>query len=221
MARIKNWSDFQHFKDRRPPWIKLHRDILENRDISSISDCSFRVLVGIWLLASEDKEMLGTLPNIDDIAFRLRIEKPKVIKALKELDKFILDDDINPISDGYQDDVPEVETEKRQRRGKEEIELVFEFWKTTMNHLRSVMDDKRKKLITTALKNYSTDDLKLAIIGCSKTPHNIGKNDNNQRYDGLHIILKDSDNIERFIGNSGLNSSSSAPISKPLSNGRA
>ena len=220
--QIKNWSEFQHFKDRRPPWIKLHRDILENRDISTISDCSFRVLVSLWLLASEDKEMEGSLPDIDDIAFRLRMDKAKIIKALKELDKFIIHDDINPISERHQDDVPEEETEKRQRRGKEEIDTVFEFWKTTMNHPRSVMDDKRKKFITAALKNYSVDDLKISITGCSKTPHNIGQNDNNQRYDGLHIILKDSDNIERFIGNAGLSlKQGNEPHRKPLSNGRA
>ncbi len=30
--RIKGWVKFQHFKDRRPPWIKLYRDILEDPD---------------------------------------------------------------------------------------------------------------------------------------------------------------------------------------------
>ena len=67
--KIKNWSKFQHFKDRRPPWVKLHRDILEQRDITMISDCAFRVLVGLWLLASEDEEMQGGLPDVDDISF--------------------------------------------------------------------------------------------------------------------------------------------------------
>ena len=28
--RIKNWNRFQHFKDRKPPWIKLYRDILDD-----------------------------------------------------------------------------------------------------------------------------------------------------------------------------------------------
>lgn len=215
MAKIKNWDQFQHFKDRRPPWIKLHRDILENRDISMISDSAFRVLVGIWLLASEDKEMEGSIPEIDDIVFRLRIEKTKVIKALKELDKFVIQDDIKGISDQYQLDAPE----KRQSRDKEEIDAVFEFWKTTLNHPKSVMDDKRKNLIKTALKNYSAEDLKLAITGCSKTPHNIGQNDRNQVYDGLHIILKNADNIERFVTNAESSPINDGPPRKELTNG--
>jgi hypothetical protein len=106
--KIKNWSKFQHFKDRRPPWIKLHRDILEQRDITLISDCSFRVLVGLWLLASEDEDMQGGLPDIDDISFRLRIDKSKVTKALSELEPWL---DINVTSDRYQSDAPETETE--------------------------------------------------------------------------------------------------------------
>jgi len=80
---------------------------------------------------------------------------------------------------------------------------VFDYWKTTMNHKKSILDAKRKKLINGALKTgYSVDDLKAAILGCSLTPHNMGQNDRNERYDGVHIIFKDADNIERFIANS-------------------
>ena len=30
MLRIKNWSEFQHYKDRAPPWVKLHHSLLDN-----------------------------------------------------------------------------------------------------------------------------------------------------------------------------------------------
>ena len=29
---IKNWHKFQHYKDRNPPWIKLHYEILTRPD---------------------------------------------------------------------------------------------------------------------------------------------------------------------------------------------
>ena len=29
---IVNWDKFQHYKDRRPVWIKLHLDLLDNDD---------------------------------------------------------------------------------------------------------------------------------------------------------------------------------------------
>lgn len=122
--KVKNFAKLQHFKDRCPPWIKLYRDILDHRDISLISDCSFRVLVGVWLLASEDKQMQGNLPSVDDIAFRLRMDKVKVINALKELKPFLDMADIEVISERYQDDAPETETETKGEieRKKEEEE---------------------------------------------------------------------------------------------------
>ena len=80
-----------------------------------------------------------------------------------------------------------------------DAEIVFQYWQSVMNHKQAKLDDKRKKLINAALKTgYSVFDLKDAIYGCSLTPHNIGKNPNNQRYDGLHIILR-TENIDRFI----------------------
>lgn len=122
--KIKNWKKFQHFKDRRPPWIKLHRDVLEQRDINMISDRSHRVLIGLWLLASEDEEMQGTLPPVDDIAFRLRKPESEIIESLRELKPFLVGDDINMMSERYQADDKaislarsrETETEERQRQ---------------------------------------------------------------------------------------------------------
>jgi hypothetical protein len=28
--RVKNWAEFQHYRSRRPPWIKLHRGLLDD-----------------------------------------------------------------------------------------------------------------------------------------------------------------------------------------------
>jgi hypothetical protein len=33
----KNWGKFQHYKDRCPPWIKLHRDLLNDREFLHLS----------------------------------------------------------------------------------------------------------------------------------------------------------------------------------------
>ena len=121
--RIKNWSKFQHFKDRTPPWIKLHRNILEQRDINSLSDSSFRVLVCVWLLAAEDEEQKGTIPSVEDIAFRLRLPESKISKALQELSAFMEQDDIDLISGQYQSVPPETEAEAY----KEEVEKLGEF----------------------------------------------------------------------------------------------
>lgn len=84
----------------------------------------------------------------------------------------------------------------------EDILTVFHSWKQIFGHAQAILDDKRKTWIRQALSSgYSVDQLIQAIRGCSLTPHNMGKNEQGQRYDGLHVILKDADQIDRFIQN--------------------
>ncbi len=90
----------------------------------------------------------------------------------------------------------------RQSGESSTITQIFEHWKKAMNHPNAKLDPKRKSLIAKALSfGYECGQLCQAISGCSVTPHNIGDNDRGQRYDGLHIILRDSDQIDRFIFN--------------------
>jgi len=92
----------------------------------------------------------------------------------------------------------------------DDLVTVFEFWQTTFNHPKAALDEKRKRFIKNALKHYSVDDSKKAICGCSNTPHNQGDNERGQKYDGIHIIFKDADQIDRFIANAD-----SPPNGKP------
>lgn len=90
----------------------------------------------------------------------------------------------------------------RPRGMQQKIQNVFEHWKMVMKHPTANLDHKRKTIIEKALKSgYSEIQLCEAITGCSYTPHNMGDNDRGQRYDGLHVILRDGDQIDRFIHN--------------------
>jgi hypothetical protein len=51
--RVKNWTEFQHYKDRNPPWIKLHRTLLDDYEFSRLQDASKAHLMLIWLFASQ------------------------------------------------------------------------------------------------------------------------------------------------------------------------
>jgi hypothetical protein len=71
-----------------------------------------------------------------------------------------------------------------------------------MGHPQAQLDAKRRKVIKHALASgYSVAQLLDAIRGCAQTPHNLGENEQGQRYDGLHIILRNADQIDRFIRN--------------------
>jgi hypothetical protein len=51
--RILNWEQFQHYKDRNPPWIKLHRELLTSRTWLTASDASRVLAIACMVLASE------------------------------------------------------------------------------------------------------------------------------------------------------------------------
>lgn len=56
MIRIKNWNKHQHYKGRRPPWIKLHSSTFEDYEFECLHDDSKLHLLMIWLLASRSKD---------------------------------------------------------------------------------------------------------------------------------------------------------------------
>lgn len=79
--------------------------------------------------------------------------------------------------------------------------VVFEHWRSVMGKSRrTVLDSNRKRIIQKALANYSLDDVKAAITGCSLSPHHMGRNDRNTVYNGLDLILRNAEKIEQFIG---------------------
>jgi ribosomal protein L32 len=48
---IKNWKQFQHYKDRNPPWIKLYHSLLDDYEYSQLNDASKLLLLSLWMLA--------------------------------------------------------------------------------------------------------------------------------------------------------------------------
>ncbi len=111
--KIKNWEQFQHFKDRRPPWIKLYREILDDIEWHKLPAESAKVLVMLWLIASEAD---GDIPNVEQLAFRLRMTEQKTKACLSTLSHWLIQDDIKVISERYQDDAPETERETEKER---------------------------------------------------------------------------------------------------------
>ena len=114
--QIKNWKKFQHFKDRKPPWVKLYRDVLDDLEWYELDPLASKVLVMCWLIASEDD---GRLPSSKTLAFRLRMTEKQTIDCLNKLSHWLEQDDINAISKRYQDDSLETETETEKETEKE------------------------------------------------------------------------------------------------------
>ena len=114
--RIKNWNKFQHFKDRKPPWVKLYRDLLDDIDWHELDAQASKVLVMLWLIASEED---GNIPATKTLAFRLRMTEKQTIDCLNKLSHWLEQDDISVISEQYQSDSLETETEAYKEKEKE------------------------------------------------------------------------------------------------------
>ncbi len=56
--RIKNFERFQHYKNRRPPWIKLYNSLLTDLEFNSLTEVQQLHLLKLWLLASQNKNKL-------------------------------------------------------------------------------------------------------------------------------------------------------------------
>jgi len=52
--RIKNWEKYQHYKERNPPWIKLHYELLTSKDWVCLDDASRVLAVACMLIASRN-----------------------------------------------------------------------------------------------------------------------------------------------------------------------
>jgi hypothetical protein len=80
----KSWGEFQHYKNRAPIWIKLHRKLLDNYEFSRLPVASRALAPILWLLASEYDDGKITATN-EEIAFRLRMPEAELVEALNPL----------------------------------------------------------------------------------------------------------------------------------------
>jgi len=111
LLQPKNWAVFQHYKDRCPPWIKLHRDLLNDRVFMRLPIASKAIAPMLWLLASESKD--GVFDgSLDELVFRLHITEKEYqagVKPLIDNDFFIIASGV--LAERLQDAIPEREGE--------------------------------------------------------------------------------------------------------------
>jgi len=77
---VVGWTNFQHYKDRDPPWIKLHCKLIDNFAYTLLQDASRSHLMGIWVLAARYH---NAIPNHAEwIARRLQTTSPVDLDVL-------------------------------------------------------------------------------------------------------------------------------------------
>jgi len=140
--RIKDWKKFQHFRDRKPLWIKLYRDILDDPDWHDLDAKSSKVLVMLWLVASEDPTKEGVLPDLRKLSFRLHMTEAELTKSIQNLSHYLILPDIKMISEGYQVDALEKEKEKEKKETTSLVELTRPRRENPIEHVIAFLNQK-------------------------------------------------------------------------------
>lgn len=79
---------------------------------------------------------------------------------------------------------------------------VFAHWCQVLEKRGAKFTEERREAVRARLREgYTVEQLKQAIDGCSKTPHNMGQNDRGTRFDDLELICRSGSHVERFIAN--------------------
>lgn len=157
MIHVKNWSKYQSYKDRKPPWIRFHRSILDDFKFQSMSAESRALLPMIWLLACEDEDPTSGLvrASYEEIVFRLRIRTETFTECLRELQAAEFIECIESVQDSYKGRnetvPPESETDKK------DISSDFDsFWEA---YPRKVGKGTAKKAYAKAVRSASPEQI--------------------------------------------------------------
>lgn len=126
LIRIVGWNRYQHYKNRNPPWIKLHRELLTSHTWVGCDDASRVLAIAIMLLAAQTDNKIPADPKyLQRVAY---LNKPPNLKPLLD-SQFI--EYIGGASEmlAYASDLQATcaSTEKRQSRGESEAEEKIAF----------------------------------------------------------------------------------------------
>lgn len=114
-----NWASFQHYSKRNPPWIKLHRSLLDDPVFQCLPVASKALAPMLWLQAST--ELDGVIRyTTEQLAFRFRMPYQEFMDAFKPLvltGLFV--DASSSLADCKHDARPETEAETKAEAEKD------------------------------------------------------------------------------------------------------
>lgn len=80
---IKNWRRFQHYRDRRPDWVKLYIDLLDDADFTQLSKNAQLVYFKVILVAAKKDNAFPNNPGW--IGLEISLPASLVKRAIGEL----------------------------------------------------------------------------------------------------------------------------------------
>lgn len=131
--RVKNWESFQHYKDRNPPWIKLHREILSSRTWVMLDDDKKALAVACMLLAACNDNKVPLDPEyVMRVAY---LKKKPDLQPLVDTDFIeIIEENKNALADASKPEQKQAEFRPEESR-EEKINVRLEDAKRVIDRL--------------------------------------------------------------------------------------
>jgi hypothetical protein len=157
--RVRNFEKHQHYKDRTPPWIKLHNALLDDYRFQQLKDSTKAHLMLMWLLASRYDNRIPADPRW--IALRIGANEPIDFESLVSsefLERCDCDSktlaeckhfaDVERETEGEAETEGEREKSERSPKGEQDTEEAgfVAFWKEWPTHSRKVARAKCSRL---------------------------------------------------------------------------
>lgn len=181
------------------------------------------------LFGVENKNVTSSIDTIEDAAPSKNVENKNVTAVVDAVEDAATENKNVPdtpavgtkmfqsgtkmLPDGNKNVLPYKEEPEERTRRKNQKDMsnsrstagaaaeVFDYWKKTLNHPRSIFDPKRKRLIDSRLEDgFSVEDLKMAVDGCKASDWYMGENDRHRKFDSVGLIFRNAEKVEEFIG---------------------
>ena len=208
---IPNLGKHQHYKDRRPPWMKLHATLLQDYEFSLLNDAEKYQLISLWLLATQ---LDNKLPDDEKwLCNKTQCSKININKFKKmglvvhHASNVLADCKQSAIVETYKEETykQETETEKDLSANANLVNEVFDYWVVVMGKSRktSKLSPKRKKAIADRINDgYEVETIMLAIDGCKKDAWSMGANDRKKAFNDIELICRTGEKLEHFAESS-------------------
>lgn len=169
--RVRNWGKFQHYKNRNPPWIKLHTSLLEDYEFASLQDASKLLAICIWMLAARSDNKIPADPDWIRSKCNLK-SKPDLAPLfdggfIEWIQELPLPEQVASSALAECKQSADSETEERQRRDRDKSADAFdpltiaglnqEAWSLWVDHRREI----KKPIRPHALKDAAEELAKL------------------------------------------------------------
>lgn len=141
----RRWADFQHYKNRRPPWIKLHKALLDDREYQRLPLASRALAPMLWLLASESGDGIFEA-STEELTFRLRQPAKDIDAGLAPLIEAgfftVVQGASTPLADRQQLAVTD---KSREEADAPRDKTAFNLWQTGFDEFWDAYPKKRAK----------------------------------------------------------------------------